>query len=330
MLCLRCCVDGSELDNWRFLIPIKSLRCNPIPMDTLVHTTNPPKPQSPGVDYYFFLSIRILSFHIDLGLHQEISNLTKMLHRPIFMSGAILALSTNVWAHAAINQALGVKSTAAQSDVQRPSSNKPCGNAALASIDSSTAVKADNTGSFTVDVQNFNAQVLFSPPDRSMLTCLFSGKDVSRQVSMQVDAAGTGANFVAGKVTTNGQAAPATTGTEKITAALPAGTKCTGGASGNLCLASFKTAGSFGNYVVVPQSAGGAAAAAAATENTATGTFPSTAINVCRHLDIPTSSQTASQAAKAQSTMHRMLPQAPVGTLWQHPTNIDMQTYHAS
>jgi hypothetical protein len=91
---------------------------------------------------------------------------------------------------------------------------------------------------------------------------------------MTVDAAGTGAKFVAGKVTVNGQAAPAATGTEKITASLPAGTKCTGGASGDLCLASFKTAGGFGNCVVVQQSTGGGAATGAAnTGNAATGMF---------------------------------------------------------
>jgi hypothetical protein len=109
-----------------------------------------------------------------------------------------------------------------------------------------------------------------------------SGKDGSRQVTMQVDAAGTGAKFVAGKVTTNGELAPASTATEKITASLPAGTKCTGGASGDLCLASFTTAGGFGNCVVVQQGAGGGAAAGgaaaggaatggAAAGNTATG-----------------------------------------------------------
>jgi len=81
---------------------------------------------------------------------------------------------------------------------------------------------------------------------------------------MEVDASGTGANFVAGKVTANGEAAPASTGTEKITASLPAGTACSGGASGDLCLASFKTAGGFGNCVVVQQGAGGGAAAAGA------------------------------------------------------------------
>ncbi|OAK95789.1 hypothetical protein IQ06DRAFT_231187 [Phaeosphaeriaceae sp. SRC1lsM3a] len=171
-----------------------------------------------------------------------------MFSKSILLFTAVVAFSAvDVAAHAAINPALGVTGTAARNDVQRPSNNKPCGNAALTAIDTSTAVTADASGSFTVDIQNFNG-----------------GKDGSRSVTMQVDAAGTGAKFVNGQVTANGEAAPATTGTEKITASLPAGTTCTGGASGNLCLASFKTAGGFGNCVVVQQGAGGAGAGAAA------------------------------------------------------------------
>ncbi|KAH4006936.1 hypothetical protein HBH98_148510 [Parastagonospora nodorum] len=171
-----------------------------------------------------------------------------MLFKSVLLSGAILAFSaTEVWAHAAINPALGVKGTAVRNDVQRPSANKPCGNTALTAIDSSTAVKADASGSFTVNVENFNG-----------------GKDGSRSVTMQVDAAGTGAKFANGQVTVNGDAAPATTGTQKVTASLPAGTKCSGGASRDLCLASFKTAGGFGNCVVVQQGAGGGAAAGGA------------------------------------------------------------------
>ncbi|ORY10277.1 hypothetical protein BCR34DRAFT_485959 [Clohesyomyces aquaticus] len=174
-----------------------------------------------------------------------------MLFNSMLLSGAVLAFSAiQVSAHAAINPALGVKATAVRNDVQRPSTAKPCGNADLAAIDTSTAVTADSSGSFTVDIQNFNG-----------------GRDGSRQVTMQVDAAGTGAKFVAGQVTVNGQAAPAATGTEKITASLPAGTKCTGGAAGNLCLASFKTLGGFGNCVVVQQGGAGAAAAAAGGEH---------------------------------------------------------------
>ncbi|KAH8702833.1 hypothetical protein GQ44DRAFT_631182 [Phaeosphaeriaceae sp. PMI808] len=171
-----------------------------------------------------------------------------MFSKSALLFSVILAFSAiEVSAHAAINPALGVKGAATRNDAQRPSNNKPCGNSALTAIDTSTAVTADASGSFTVDIQNFNG-----------------GRDGSRQVTMQVDAAGKGANFVAGKVTANGQAAPATTGTEKITASLPAGTKCTGGAAGNLCLASFKTAGGFGNCVVVQQGAGGGAAAGGA------------------------------------------------------------------
>lgn len=124
------------------------------------------------------------------------------------------------------------------------------------------------------------------------LTCQLShsGQDGSRQVTLKVDTAGTGTNLVAGTVSKNGQKvitpvliedtmrdvsehmltypprlkqAPTGTGTEQITAALPAGAACAGGATKNLCLASFTTAGGFGNCVVVQQ--GGAAAGNATT-----------------------------------------------------------------
>ena len=57
---------------------------------------------------------------------------------------------------------------------------------------------------------------------------------------------------------------------------LPAGTACTGGATGNKCLVSFTTAGGFGNCVAVSQgaaaAAGNAAAGTAAAGTAATGT----------------------------------------------------------
>jgi hypothetical protein len=84
-----------------------------------------------------------------------------MLFKSVLLSGAILAFSAvEVMGHAAINPALGVKAAAARNDVQRPSNAKPCGNAALTAIDTSTAVKADAAGSFTVDIENFNGLVL--------------------------------------------------------------------------------------------------------------------------------------------------------------------------
>ena len=67
-------------------------------------------------------------------------------------------------------------------------------------------------------------------------------------------------------------------GSQPLTVSLPAGTKCTGGNTGNLCLVSFTTAGRFGNCVVVQQGTNGTAAgtataqAAAATSGTAVAT----------------------------------------------------------
>ena len=57
--------------------------------------------------------------------------------------------------------------------------------------------------------------------------------------------------------------APTSVGNQSIVAVLPTGTKCAGGASKNLCLASFTTAAGFGNCVVVEQ--GGAIAGSTAT-----------------------------------------------------------------
>jgi len=181
-----------------------------------------------------------------------------------------LALSAQVHAHAAISPVLGVAGAPKRSDVQRPTAAKPCGKTAIASnIDTSTPVVANADGSFTVTVTNFN-----------------SGRDGSRQVTMTVDAAGTGDNFVAGQVTKNGVAAPTSVGSDQVTASLPAGTKCSGGQAGNLCIASFKTLGGFGNCVVVQQGAGGAAnsaggkapaGAAAATGPATNGTTTATA-----------------------------------------------------
>lgn len=81
--------------------------------------------------------------------------------RSLCLYGAVLLLSgTQVAAHAAINPALGVSGTAARNDVERPSNNNPCGGVDIAgAIDGSTAVQADASGSFTVDVENFNGYV---------------------------------------------------------------------------------------------------------------------------------------------------------------------------
>jgi hypothetical protein len=73
----------------------------------------------------------------------------------------VVALSAvQVAAHAAINPALGVSGKAVRNDVQRPRNNNPCGRTAIAgAIDNSQAVTADASGSFTVDIENFNGYV---------------------------------------------------------------------------------------------------------------------------------------------------------------------------
>lgn len=169
----------------------------------------------------------------------------------------VVALTLQVNAHAGITPALGVSGTFARGNVQRPSTASPCGNINIAqNIDTSTPVAAAANGQFTVTVTNFNA-----------------GADGSRQVSATVDATGTGKSF-AGAVTIskNGDPAPTSTGSDQVVASLPAGTTCSGGTAGNLCLVSFKTSAGFGDCVVVQQgaAAGGAGNATAATQPAAT------------------------------------------------------------
>ncbi|KAJ7191114.1 hypothetical protein GGX14DRAFT_381459 [Mycena pura] len=143
--------------------------------------------------------------------------------------------------------ALGVK-TPARSDVQRPSTAKPCGTIDIASnLDSSTALPAAADGSVTMNVENFNA-----------------GADGSTSVSVSVDATGKGTAFTAATVQTNGNPNPTKVETDKVVFTLPAGTKCTGGTAGNLCLVSVKTTAGFGACTVVSQGAAAAGAAPAA------------------------------------------------------------------
>jgi uncharacterized protein (DUF2345 family) len=83
-------------------------------------------------------------------------------------------------------------------------------------------------------------------------------KDGSLQFTAQVDAAGTGKAFKAATITKNGDPAPKTVGeTAQLSVSLPAGTKCTGGKTKDLCLVSFKSASGFGNCMVVKQGESG-------------------------------------------------------------------------
>lgn len=76
----------------------------------------------------------------------------------LFVSVLALALSVaQVNAHAAIAPALGVSGSPVRNDVQRPSTNTPCGTVNIAqNIDTSTAIPL--TGStFQATVTDFNA-----------------------------------------------------------------------------------------------------------------------------------------------------------------------------
>ncbi|KAJ3485595.1 hypothetical protein NLI96_g4853 [Meripilus lineatus] len=151
----------------------------------------------------------------------------------------VLGLTVQANAHAVIIPVLGVAGTAVRADVQRPTTAAPCGTTNIAAnLNNSTSVAVGASGVFSVTVQNFNG-----------------GQDGSRQVTANVDTTAVGKTFVAATVTQNGDLAPTNVGTQVVTVQLPSGIKCTGGTSKNLCLMSFKTAGNFGNCVVVKQTA---------------------------------------------------------------------------
>ncbi|KAF8524636.1 hypothetical protein BU17DRAFT_24800, partial [Hysterangium stoloniferum] len=142
------------------------------------------------------------------------------------------------YAHSGVFPALGVNGTLSRSDVQRPSTKKPCGKIPLTDIDTSTAVPADDQGSVDLTATNFNLKA-----------------DGSLSFSAEVNSDGTGKTFTAANVTKNGDAAPTTLGSQPLVVQLPAGTKCTGGKAQNLCVLSLKTTSGFGNCVVVSQGA---------------------------------------------------------------------------
>jgi len=205
-----------------------------------------------------------------------------MFSKLVSLAAIVVTLSAHAHAHAAIAPVLGVSGAPVRNDVQKPSKATPCGTTNIAAnIDTSTPVAAAADGTFTTTATNFNA-----------------GKDGSRQVTLQVDSTGVGKTFVAGTVSQNGQLAPTNVGSEPIVAALPAGTKCTGGAAGNLCLASFTTAGGFGNCVVVSQGAA-AGSTAAASNSTAAAAGGDAAASNSTSADAAASSSTTTSTTGA-------------------------------
>lgn len=199
----------------------------------------------------------------------------------------LLAVSVQISAHNIITPALGVTGTAVRADVQRPSTASPCGTVDVAStIDTSTPVVADATGTFTTNSTDFNA-----------------GTDGARAVTAKVDPTGTGTNFNTDvTITQNGNPDPTTVGTDQITASLPAGTVCSGGANADSCLVQFVTPAGFGNCVVVTQAAGSNATAAAASTNATTAATTAANATTAATTDSTTSNSTADAATGAATT----------------------------
>jgi len=162
-----------------------------------------------------------------------------MVSKSLIASIFFLCFTTSVDAHALIAPALGVNGNGARSDVQNPSAAKPCGNVNIAqTLDTSTALQLSSNGSISPSITDFNG-----------------GADGSRKIqSVKVDPSGTGNNFVAATMLVNGDPNPANTATQQLVVQFPAGTKCTGGTSKNLCLVSFVTTAKFGNCVVAQDS----------------------------------------------------------------------------
>ena len=112
---------------------------------------------------------------------------------------------------------------------------------------------------------------------------------------VQVDASGTGKNFVAA------QMALANDDTQQFTIQLPAGTKCTGGTNQNLCLASITTTSGLGDCVVVSQAAD-AVDTARSPLNTSQATDVRSGVGKRKHVKRPASAdEEGSEPAPANS-----------------------------
>ncbi|PPQ82392.1 hypothetical protein CVT25_008353 [Psilocybe cyanescens] len=184
-----------------------------------------------------------------------------MFSRTFAQTVLVLVLALQVHGHAAVAPVLGVTGNPVRGDVKRPNGNNPCGAGVniASEFDASTAAPADATGSFNGVVFNFNKLL-----------------DGSRQVSAAVDPTGTGASFTPITVTTNGDKVSKDLGSQPIVAQLPAGTTCTGGATGNKCLVQFKNVAGFGNCMVVSQDSSANATADSSSTVDSTGSSTAT------------------------------------------------------
>jgi hypothetical protein len=103
--------------------------------------------------FLFLFHVTRLVLLILIPLPSIVEMFSKSFIAPLFL----IALTSSVNAHAGVTPALGVQGTLSRNDVQRPSTDKPCGNTDIAkTLDSSTAVPANADGTFSAAVTNFN------------------------------------------------------------------------------------------------------------------------------------------------------------------------------
>jgi len=181
----------------------------------------------------------------------------------------VLLFAIHVHGHALISP--DINGGTARNDVTRPTKQSPCG----AGVDVASLINTAQAVPVANGVVNAN------------ITNFDGGVDGSRFVTAQVDPTGTGNNFQAATVTTNGDKNPTDVGTQPLVVQLPAGMTASGGTAGNKMLLAFKSLGGFGNCVVATTDN----ASAASNNSTTTTTGDVTA--ACSNCTITSANSTA-------------------------------------
>ncbi|KAJ7310908.1 hypothetical protein DFH08DRAFT_718412 [Mycena albidolilacea] len=119
----------------------------------------------------------------------------------------LLSLALHASAHTMPLPGLGITGFPVCNNTQCLSITKPCGNIIASNLNKAAAIPVEVDGrTVMLNVTNFNP-----------------GADGSRSVSILVDPTSTGKNFIAAKVTKNGDPTSKTNGSDKVKLLLPAG-----------------------------------------------------------------------------------------------------------
>jgi hypothetical protein len=112
--------------------------------------------QRTGASQSLFLLLTLLLLSFTRPIPRDLISFLNMLSKSFIAPIFLLALTSSVNAHAAVAPALGVEGTPTLNDVQKPSTDAPCGNINIAdSLDTSTPVAVSSDGEFVVTITNF-------------------------------------------------------------------------------------------------------------------------------------------------------------------------------